>query len=133
VRATNDGGWSLPSPTLAVGVSAGGPTPLLLVTGHDRFDPSMNLRLSYPKVNTADRLWPEQINDATYLVQHGRALAPHRIPFDAATHDAVDSGRAAPGSYEMVIWQGGRGLRGNRALNPAGRAALRKAAQAGGR
>jgi N-acetylmuramoyl-L-alanine amidase/Fibronectin type III domain len=131
VRATNDGGWSLPSPTLAVGISAGGQAPLLLVTGHDRFDPAMNLKLTYPKVNTADRLWPEQINDATYLVPHGRALAPSRIPFDSATHDAVDKGRVTPGSYELVLWQGGRGLHNNRALTTAGRAALHKAAQAG--
>ena len=132
VTAQNKGGESLPSPTLAVGVSpVAKKAPALLVTGADRWDASMNLRLTYPKVKTTDRLLVERVNDGTYLVPHGRALAAAKAVFDACTHDAVDSGAVNPATYELVIWQGGRGLTGKKGLTAASRAALAKAATAG--
>ena len=132
LAALNKGGESLPSPTLAVGVAPlAKAAPALLVSGADRWDATMNLRLTYPKVKTVDRLVAERVNDGTYLVQHGRALAAAKAVFDACTHDAVDSGAVNPSSYDLVIWQGGRGLVGKKGLSAASRAALAKAATAG--
>ncbi len=132
VASTNKGGESLPSPTLAVGVAPSAKAaPALLVTGADRWDSEMNLRLTYAKVKTVDRLVVERVNDGTQLVQHGRALASAKAVFDACTHDAVDSGAVTPSSYKLVIWQGGRGLTGKKGLSAASRAALAKAATGG--
>jgi len=132
VTALNKGGESLPCPTLAVGVAPSAKAaPALLVTGADRWDAGMNLRITYPKVKTADRLVVERVNDGTYLVPHGRALAAAKAIFDACTHDAVDSGAADPAKYSLVLWQGGRGLAGKKGLTASSRAALSKAAAAG--
>ena len=133
VTALNQGGESLPSPTLAVRPSAsGGSAPLLLVTGSDRWDPDQNQVLPYPKLKTVHRLWPERINNGSYLVQHGRALSGvKQLAFDASSHDAVDSGAVKPKDYRLVLWQGGQGLSSGRALSVASRAALSQAASAG--
>jgi len=131
VSATNEGGESLPAPTLAVGLSHGTSAPLLLVAASDRLDASMNLQLAYPKLNSPDRLFVEQINDQSYLVQHGAALAPTGVPFDACLHTALDVDRVKLDDYQLVWWQGGRGLQGKQALSPQGLKALSAAAAAG--
>jgi N-acetylmuramoyl-L-alanine amidase len=131
VTAVNEGGRSLPSPTLAVGVAAGGRAPLLLVTGDTRFDASMNLKLDYPKVKTVDRLLVDHIQNGTYLVQHGAALGPSGVPFDACLHGAVDAGSVRLSDYSLVLWQGGRGLKSQQALSPKSRDALAEAAKSG--
>ena len=131
VTAVNEGGESLPSPTLAVGVSAGGKVPLLLVTAADRIDASMNLQLTYPNLGTPDRLPLDHINNESYLVQHGAALAPSGVPFDACVHGAVDQAAVSLADYRMVLWQGGRGVAGKLALTQASRQALQAAATSG--
>ena len=132
VTAVNKGGESLPCPTLAVGVAPSATqAPALLVSGADRWDAKMNLRITYPRVKTVDRLFVERINHGTYLVQHGKALGPAKAVFDACTHDAVDSGVVKPSAYQLVIWQSGKGVVGGRGLSTASRAALAQAASAG--
>jgi len=131
VTATNEGGESLPTPTLAVGVSTGASAPVLLVAASDRLDASMNLKIDYPKVKTVDRLFVDQINNQTYLVQHGAALGPSGVPFDSCLHTALDADRVKLDDYGLVLWQGGRGLAGKRALTEQGRKALAAAAGAG--
>jgi hypothetical protein len=131
VTATNDGGESLPGPTLAVGPSATGQAPVLLVTAFDRFDAAMNLKPVYPIVGAADRLFIDSINNGTYLVPHATALAPTAQPFDACTHGAVVTGAAHLGSYRLVVWQGGKGLSADAALSVSARQALAQAHASG--
>jgi hypothetical protein len=135
VTAVNAGGESLPSPTLALRLpAAGGSPPLLLVTGFDRWDAKMNLRLTYPKLRTVHRLQRDRINNGTYLVQHGRALGRGwGGAFDACTHEAVELGASwvDPGRYRLVWWQGGRGIVGGQGLSAAARQALDRASRSG--
>ncbi|MFH1132174.1 MAG: N-acetylmuramoyl-L-alanine amidase, partial [Pseudomonadota bacterium] len=131
VTSTNQGGESLPSPTLAVGVSPVGKATVLLVSAFDRFDSSMNLKISYPKIGNVDRLFIDHINNGTYLVQHGAALDGTKVPFDACIHTAIDDSSVVLTKYEMVIWQGGKGLEGNEALTENSRQVLSSAAASG--
>jgi hypothetical protein len=127
LAAVNAGGESLPSPTLAVRVSGAGKAPLLLVAGFDRLDAELNLHPSYPKVGTPDRIFLEAINDGSYLVAHARALESSTLPFDACSHDAIETGAVDPRAYQLVLWQGGMGLQGGLAIGPASRARLAEA------
>ena len=133
VAAVNAGGESLPTPTLAVKVPAGGATaPALLVSASDRADAAMNPQVTYTKLKTVDRLFIGRINSEDYLVQHGRALAGTKLAgFDACTGDAVEGGAVNPGGYKLVVWQAGRGVKGGDGISAKARAALDKAATAG--
>jgi hypothetical protein len=130
VTATNDGGESLPSPTLAVSPSATGHAPLLLVAGFERFDAAMNLKPVYPIVGATDRLFIDRINNGTYLVQHATAVAPTTYAFDSCTHDAV-GGAVSLAAYRLVLWQGGKGVTPDAALSANARQTLEQAHAAG--
>ncbi len=131
VTALNAGGESLPSATLAVGVGAASAAPAVLVAGYERLDPEINVRRAYPGLDLVDRLLLDQMNNGSYLVQHGRALASSGVPFDACTRDAVDGAAVDLAGYQMIIWQAGRGTSAERGLTAASRDALASAASAG--
>ena len=130
---SNADGESLPTPTLAIKLPAGGgKVPALLVTAADRAVADMNPQVTYTKLGKVDRLFAGRINSGDYLVQHGRALAGANLTgFDACTGDAVESGNMNPAGYKLVIWQGGRGVNGGRGVSTQARAALDVAAKAG--
>jgi MYXO-CTERM domain-containing protein len=134
VVALNEGGESLPSPTLAVGVAeAGRAATLLLVGGYDRFDSGLNLLRDYSKFTQVNRLHLEQMNDGTLLSHYGRALRGQQLAFDSAWHDAVtaSSGGVPLNRYRAVLWAAGKGLGPDRALSDDAIAMLAGAAQVG--
>ncbi len=51
------------------------------------------------------RIWPAQMNDQSYAVQHGTAIS---LPFDSAVRGAVDSGDVTLDAYDIVDWIAGQ-------------------------
>ncbi len=131
VSATNPGGESLPSATLAVGVGGRARASVLLVDGFDRLDGEMNVKEQPPGLGEVERLYVERMNSGTYLVQNGQAVGSTGFPFDACLYTALESGGLEATRYAAVVWAGGRGLKGRRALSPALRETLTHAAQSG--
>jgi hypothetical protein len=127
VLAANAGGVSLPSPTLAVGVGQSPQSSVLLVTGFTRLDASMNLHLTAGSLGEVERLYLERMNDGSYLVEHGQALGPSGVAFDACTHDAVETKAIDLQGYSLVLWQAGKGIAAGKALGAASLAALQAA------
>jgi len=132
VTATNAGGESLPSPTLAVLPRAlGGRARVLLVTAFDRLDAGINVLRSFPKRGRVNRLYLDRINSGAYLVDHARALSGRPVVLESGTRDAVIAGVLKPDAYPMVVWQGGQGNAGNKPMTETEARALTAAAARG--
>jgi hypothetical protein len=108
VTATNAGGESFPTPIAAARVAAGGPAPVLIVNGFERIDRWMDV-MHYdtpcPGNCLNARIWPAQMNDQSYVIQHGTAIS---LPFDSAVRGAVDSGDVTLDAYDIVDWIAGQ-------------------------
>ena len=106
VTATNDGGESFPTPIAAVRVSSGALASVLVVNGYERIDRFMDVtRCDTPEANCPNvRIWPAQMNDQSYIVQHASAIP---LPFDSAMRGAVDDGDVTLSGYNVVDWIAG--------------------------
>jgi hypothetical protein len=107
VTATNAGGESFPTPVASARVATGGPAPVLIVNGYERIDRWMDvMRCDTPSANCPNaRIWPAQMNDQSYVVQHGTAIT---LPFDSAMRGAVDNGDVTLDAYDIVDWIAGQ-------------------------
>jgi len=100
VTATNAGGESFPTETLAVRV--GSAPSILLVSGFDRLDRYMLVPDYYaPTAQTHMRMFLGQMNRYDYVIQHGWAIS---YPFDSASNEAVESGDVSLLDYGIVDW-----------------------------
>lgn len=100
VSATNAGGESFPTETLAVRV--GDEPAVLLVNGFDRLNASMLIPDYYPyTAETHVRMFLERMNRYDYVVQHGAVIS---YPFDSASNEAVQTGTVDLGRYTVVDW-----------------------------
>jgi hypothetical protein len=106
VTATNDGGESFPTETLAARVTASGAAPLLIVNGFDRLD-RFELVTQQIGADTVKRMFLEKIQTYDYSVQHARAVSAYGMPFDSANHGAVENGAVDLANYSVVVWIGG--------------------------
>jgi len=108
VTAINAGGESFPTPVAAVRVANSGPAPLLIVNGYERIDRWMDIERCDTPVSANcpnKRLWPAQMNDQSYIIQHAMAIS---LPFDSAVRAAVNGGDIALGAYDIVDWIAGQ-------------------------
>ncbi|MGM0577464.1 MAG: N-acetylmuramoyl-L-alanine amidase [Myxococcota bacterium] len=108
VTATNAGGESFPSPTLAVSTTCDGASPeTLLVHGFYRLDAFSMPRedLEPWALGTLGRLRQGEMNAYDDLVEHARALAAAGVPFDAVEATALESGQSSLVGYRLVDWQ----------------------------
>jgi len=106
--ATNAGGESLSTPVAAARVADAGSAPVLIVYGYERIDQWMDIeRCDQPtSANCPNvRIWPEQMNNLGYVVQHATAIS---LPLDSAMRAAVDSGDIVLDNYGMVDWIAGQ-------------------------
>ncbi|MDK2970949.1 MAG: hypothetical protein PWP23_704 [Candidatus Sumerlaeota bacterium] len=106
VAATNSGGESLPTETLAARVHTPGNAPILIVNGFDRIDGSMNTRVTatfYPQYLT-QRGFVDRMNTYNYTVQHAQAIDAYGRNFDSASNEAVASGAVTLTNYDTVVW-----------------------------
>jgi hypothetical protein len=107
VTATNAGGESFPTPIGAVRVTSGVLASVLIVNGYERLDRWMDVtRCDTPEANCPNvRIWPAQMNDQSYIVQHATATA---LPFDSAVRGAVNDGDITLNGYNVVDWIAGQ-------------------------
>lgn len=119
VAATNAGGESLPSETVACRrASDPATTKVLLVNGFDRFDRTINLRQtptgSYKPPGhdanggTIDRVLARGNNAFDYVVAHAKAVSSSGFAFDSCQNEAVASGLISLSVYPIVIWACGQ-------------------------
>jgi len=100
VTATNDGGESFPTETLAarVGDEAG----VLLVNGFDRLNNTMLVSDYYtPTSDVHLRMFLDQMNRYDYAVQHGEVIS---YPFDSASNETVSDTLVSLSDYALVDW-----------------------------
>ncbi len=99
VTATNDGGESLPTETLAVRV--GDIVGVLLVNGFDRLNRTMLVSETDPVEGYNLRMFLDQMNRYDYVIQHGEVIS---YPFDGASNEAVRDGLVGLDGYALVDW-----------------------------
>lgn len=107
VTALAEGGESLPTETLAAGVSGGGAlsSPLLVVNGFDRLDGSMLIaRHESAALGTVKRMFLERMNTFDYVIQHAEAVAASGVGFDSCANEAVRDGEVMLSAYRAVAW-----------------------------
>ncbi|MFO1513070.1 MAG: hypothetical protein U1F83_09195 [Verrucomicrobiota bacterium] len=116
VAATNSGGQSMPSETVACRIASAAGTPrVLIVNAFDRFDKSINIRQTPGAQNykppghdansgTMDRVLPGRNNAFDYIVPHAQAVGAHGFAFDACQNEAVSGGQINLANYPIVAW-----------------------------
>jgi len=114
VTATNDGGESFPTETLALRIRASGRPPVLIVSGFDRIDRHMNVVEGYYGGGDLHRGYLWKMNTYDYVIQHAKALAAAQWPppgygntgidFDSASNEAVIDSQVNLTDYYAVIW-----------------------------
>lgn len=142
ISATNAGGESLPTETLAVKTSADAGAPkLLIVSGFDKLDIATRVQSSW----SGDMLYRQIIplmNSHDFIVEHARALDAWDYPlaFDSCEHEAVGTAAIGLGNYSAVIWIAGLQAEvsttdptNDVSISPAQQAALSAYLQGGGK
>jgi N-acetylmuramoyl-L-alanine amidase len=110
VTGLNLGGESLPTETLAVRTPAAMEPKALVVAGFDRISASQLVpQYEADLGGTVQRMYLWKMNDFSYPVQHGAALAAAGMAIDSASNEAVESGRIAPTptTHKMIDWISG--------------------------
>jgi len=127
VSATNDGGESFPTETLAVRV--GNDAGVLLVNGFDRLNSTMLLPDYDPIEGYNLRMLLDRMNTYDYAVQHGEVIS---YPFDSASNEAVRDGDVALIDYAVVDWILGEESAPDQTLDPTERSLLEAYLAGGG-
>ncbi|HHN94288.1 MAG TPA: hypothetical protein ENK17_05925, partial [Anaerolineae bacterium] len=119
VSATNDGGESFPTETLAVRVGDG--AGVLLVNGFDRLNSTMLVPDYDPIEGYNLRMLLDRMNRYNYTIQHGEVIS---APFDSASNEAVRDGDVGLSDYAVVDWILGEESAPDQTLDPTERALL---------
>ncbi len=128
VTATNAGGESFPTETLAVRV--GDDAGVLLVNGFDRLNRGMLVPDYYAPTNeTHLRMLLDRMNRYDYAIQHGEVIS---YPFDSASNEAVQAGLVRLSDYGLVDWILGEESTQDETLNATEQALLSNFLNAGG-
>ncbi len=131
VAATNAGGESMPTESLAVRVTPSGFADTLVVNGYDRLDRFNNIL--EPGYTSTERIRLRRNNSYNYLIEHGTALNATGRDFDSASNEAVALNLVSLANYQTVIWLLGEEDTKNQTLNLAERAVVTSFLNAGGR
>ncbi len=102
VSATNAGGESFPTETLAIRTSSQ-QSKLLIVNGFDRIDRSMLI----PKndtIGTNMRMIINKMNAYNYIIQFAKSIDLYGISFDSASNEAIKNGYINLNDYCAVVW-----------------------------
>ncbi len=114
IAATNAGGESMPTETLAVRrPSNGSLADVLVVNGYDRMRRQTNpiQTLTQPPAyagQSMERVIWRKNNSLDYIVQHAESLAAADVGFVSCANEAVISGAVGLSAYEAVVWILGR-------------------------
>lgn len=106
VSATNEGGESFQTATVAARTPATGSTvSYLIVDGFDRLDRASAIRkTSSAQLTDLRRLFLELMNSYDYMVEHAKALESCGVSFDGVSNEAVISGAAILTNYDAIDW-----------------------------
>jgi Fibronectin type III domain len=105
VSATNAGGESFPTETLAVRVRSSGTPPILIVNGFDRLDRDMNIFEDDPyDADPAHRGYLWLMNTYDHIIAHAEAIDARGIDFDSCANEAIIDSQVSLGSYDTVVW-----------------------------
>ena len=99
ITATNTGGESFPTETLAVRIKESGNASILVVNGFDRIDGHANIM-----EGDVARGYLSRMNTYDYIIQHAVALDEHRRNFDSCSNEAVMDHQVTLSDYDTVIW-----------------------------
>jgi hypothetical protein len=104
IAAVNDGGESPASEVLAI-TPSGGPKQVLIVSGFDRLDKSLNPKQPSYAGQMVDRVRPRESNSRDYAVQVASAIqaAAPGVHVNSASNEAVISGEVNLQNYHTVI------------------------------
>lgn len=127
VTATNPGGESFPSETLAARVGDGAKG--LVVNGFDRLNRTMLVPETDPVEGYNLRMFLDRMNARNYIIQHGQALP---LPFDSASNEAVRDGDVRLTDYVIVDWILGEESAPDETLDPTERVLLQAYLENGG-
>jgi len=120
MTATNTGGESFPTATLAVRVKNDGSANILVVNGFDREDrsivPNIVSTSAYDGSSngTPKNPIPDKTNAFNYVVQHAQAISAAvsgtgtKYYFDSVDRTAVEDGSINLSNYSLVIWAAGK-------------------------
>lgn len=135
IAAVNMGGHSLPSEVLGARVAPSGRASLAIVAGYDRLDSGLLLveDLSAFALGDVQRMWLARMNDGTYAVRHGAAIADVGLSFDSATDDALAADLLDLRDYKAVDWFAGQESIGDEPFTAASRDLLADYLDHGGR
>lgn len=100
VSATNSGGESFPTETLAIRI---GNPKILIVQGYDRIDTS-NLVIKNDTIGQNKRMVLERMNAFNYIIEHSTSISNYGVAFDSATNEAVRDGNVLLSNYCAVDW-----------------------------
>ncbi len=132
VAATNPGGESFPTETLAVRVGAGA-APVLIVAGFDRMDHSLSVVTDDPySTNALHRGYVDRMNSYRYILPFARAVDAYGSAFDSASHEAVRGGEVPLAGYGAVLWFSGEESTTDRTFDAAEQALLQAYLDGGG-
>ncbi len=103
VTATNAGGESFPSATVAARTPAQGSTPAyLIVDGFDRLDRFGAVsQFESTALGTVDRMFLERMNRYDYMVEHARGLEYCDVAFDGTANEVV-----VDPTFNLCLYQG---------------------------
>jgi N-acetylmuramoyl-L-alanine amidase len=105
VTATNSGGESFPTETLAVRVRSSGSARILIVNGFDRIDRFANIVEDDPydpKELHRGYLW--LMNTYDYIIAHAQAIDAYGLDFDSCSNEAVIDSQINLSNYYTVVW-----------------------------
>jgi hypothetical protein len=106
-----------------------------VVGGFDRIDSALLPveDLSDYGLGFVDRAWLDRINDGSYAVRHGAAIAAAGVSFDGASDEAVAQDDVDLAPYRAVDWFVGEESAGDEPFTIEQRAALTSYVASGGR
>ncbi|MGD1995447.1 MAG: fibronectin type III domain-containing protein [Anaerolineae bacterium] len=127
VTATNEGGESFPTETLAARV--GDNAQVLLVNGFDRLNNTMLVPDYDPAAGYNLRMFLDQMNRYDYVIQHGEVIS---YPFDSASNEAISDAAISLSGYKLVDWILGEESAPDETLNAVERDLLETFLSSGG-
>lgn len=118
VTATNGGGESLPTETLAVRTSSAEGERVLLVGGFDRLDSSMLIAEDVAGLGTVQRMDLDRMNRFDLVAVHAEAMDGVAVAMDSTSNEPVESGNLSLDPYAAVIWGVGLESTADQTLSP---------------
>ncbi|HQN00149.1 MAG TPA: fibronectin type III domain-containing protein, partial [Candidatus Hydrogenedentes bacterium] len=119
VCATNGGGQSFPTETLAVRLPETGGAQALLVNGFDRNNNTLPPRETVTNAGIVCRVEPWRFQTFDYTVQHALAMHAAGISFDGSCNEAVAGGSISLSGYQAAFWICGEESTGDETLSSA--------------